>query len=64
MGSGNTKHRNLNYQSHSPEYENKSKRKLFYLSPSRKDKGEMPPSIKEAPGIKGKSKRIKWSSCS
>lgn len=24
MGSGNTKYRNLNYQSHTPEYENKS----------------------------------------
>lgn len=64
MGSGNTKHRNLNYQSHPLEYENKSKRKLFYLSPSKKEKGETLSPIKQAPGIKGKSKRIKWSSCS
>lgn len=60
MGSGNTKNRNLNYQSHIPEYENKSKRKILYSSMSEKDKHDTLSPIKQAPGIKGKSKKIKW----
>lgn len=62
MGNGNTKHHALNFQLHKSEKENKSKRKIFYLSSCEKDKEDTISPIKQAPGIKGKSKRIKWSS--
>ena len=49
MGSGNTKYRNLNYQSHTPEYENKSNTISI-----QKRKEETPPSLKRVSGNKRK----------
>jgi len=60
MGNGNTKQRTSNSQSHAPQIDNKSKRKIFYSSLDEKEKEQASPSLQQPPGIKGKSKRINW----
>lgn len=60
MGSVNTKHRPIDFQNNTFNNKNNSKRKILFTSPKSADKSKSfktPP-----PGIKGKSKRIKWSS--
>lgn len=59
MGSGNTKHKPIDFQNNTFNNKNNSKRKIFFKPIKLLDKSETlktPP-----PGIKGKSKRIKWS---
>lgn len=60
MGNGNTKQHTSNSQSHAPQSDNKSKRKIFYSPLDEKKKEQASPSLQQPPGIKGKSKRIKW----
>tara|TARA_Y100000389_G_scaffold203457_1_gene251924 strand:+ start:3910 stop:4092 length:183 start_codon:yes stop_codon:yes gene_type:complete len=59
MGSGNSKYGSNSVQSNKCNNKNNSKRKIFFKPIKLLDKTETlkPP----PPGIKGKSKKIKWS---
>lgn len=62
MGSGNSKNKSIDFQNHPFNNKNNSNRKILFKPLEYVDKSKF---FKIAPpGIKGKSKRIKWSSCS